>query len=186
MMTKDAYHLSDKLNINEWKFTKLKRVTSLLYGESLSSEQRVEEGNVDVFGSNGIVGKHSAAITKSPCIIIGRKGSFGKINYSETPCYPIDTTYYIDETATSNDLRYIFYLLQSLGLDQQSRDSAVPGLNREEAYQKECFIPTTISEQKKIANYLDCKTAQIDSIVKQKELFLKSCKPNGRQLLMKQ
>ena len=55
-----------------WGCTNLKRLTRLAYGDSLSDENR-NGGDVPVYGSNGIVGFHDKAITKSPCIIIGRK-----------------------------------------------------------------------------------------------------------------
>ena len=40
-----------------------------------------------VYGSNGIIDTHSAANTLSPAIIVGRKGSLGKIQYSDVPCF---------------------------------------------------------------------------------------------------
>ena len=76
-----------------WEVKRLKWIARLEYGSSLSGEAR-EEGSVPVYGSNGIVGEHSISITNKPVIIIGRKGSYGKVSYSEVPCFPIDTTYY--------------------------------------------------------------------------------------------
>jgi type I restriction enzyme S subunit len=98
-----------------WELKKLKRITRFLYGNTLQSENR-QEGCIPVFGSNGIVGYHNEAITKAPCVIVGRKGSYGKINYSEKNCFPIDTTYFIDKTATNNNLRWLFYALNTLNL----------------------------------------------------------------------
>jgi type I restriction enzyme, S subunit len=151
-----------------WEVKKLKRICEFKYGDSLKSETRSDEGEFHVYGSNGIVGKHDIAITNAPCIVVGRKGSYGKINFSEYPCFPIDTTYFIDDTSTSYNIRYLYYLLQTLGLDEFSRDSAVPGLSREEAYNKICaFAPKT--EHEAIADYLDYKTGQLDKLITQKE-----------------
>ena len=66
-----------------------------MYGESLPSERR-QEGTIPVFGSNGVVGNHDSANTLAPVIVIGRKGSYGKINYTIQPVFAIDTTYFID------------------------------------------------------------------------------------------
>ena len=63
------------------------------YGDSLK-ENRRQPGHVPVFGSNGIVGWHNEATTSGPTIVIGRKGSIGEINWSDVPCFPIDTTYF--------------------------------------------------------------------------------------------
>ena len=60
-----------------WEVRRLKQICRLAYGDALATEVR-QEGNVPVFGSNGRVGFHNSANTKSPCIVIGRKGSFGR------------------------------------------------------------------------------------------------------------
>ena len=152
---------------SHWGVYNLKRMTNFNYGNSLSKEIRID-GKIPVYGSNGVVGYHDESITKSPCIIVGRKGSFGKVNYSEIECFPIDTTYFIDETATKNNLRWLYYLLLSLRLDAFSKDSAVPGLSREDAYEKRAVLPS-LSEQQAIADFLDRKTAQIDTLIEKKQ-----------------
>ena len=150
-----------------WDIVKLKRATQFLYGQSLSNENRLD-GHVPVYGSNGITGYHNESITDAPCMIIGRKGSFGKVTYSEEKCFPIDTTFYIDTTATRNSIRWLYYLLLTLRLDSFSKDSAVPGLNREEVYERTITLPLS-QEQKPIADYLDNKTNQIDTLIKKKQ-----------------
>ncbi len=152
------------------EITKLKWVCELKYGSSLSDENRII-GSIPVYGSNGIVGYHNMSITQKPVIIIGRKGSFGKINYSNEKCFPIDTTYYIDQTATRNNLRWLFYALNTLELDSISKDSAVPGLSREEAYKKLVVFPS-LDEQKKIALFLDSETQKIDSLISKKQTLI--------------
>ena len=76
-----------------WNLVMLKYAARLVYGDTLTSENR-ENGVVPVYGSNGIIDTHSSASTLSPAIIVGRKGSLGKIQYSDVPCFVIDTAYY--------------------------------------------------------------------------------------------
>ena len=141
-----------------WEIGRLKNKTLIKYGSSLSELDR-QEGDIDVFGSNGIVGKHNRSITKGKTIIIGRKGSHGKVNLSKDSCFPIDTTYFIDKTCTSLNIKYLFYLLNQLKLDETSRDSAVPGLSRGITYNK--IVPyISIKDQTAIANFLDKKNRQ--------------------------
>ena len=150
-----------------WSALRLKWVCNFLYGESLSAQER-EDGTIPVYGSNGIVGYHNRSITEKPCIIVGRKGSFGKVTFSEKKCYPIDTTYYIDCTSTKNYMRWLWYLLPLLKMDEFSRDSAVPGLNREDAYRNIVTLPSSYEQQQIIA-YLDRKTTQIDDLISKKQ-----------------
>jgi type I restriction enzyme S subunit len=133
------------------------------YGESLAAEDR-NEGQVPVFGSNGIVGTHDHAITLSPAIVIGRKGSSGRITWSDSPCFPIDTTYFVDRSQTRENMRWLFYALEFLELDKINFDSAVPGLSRELAYSLRLAFPTK-PEQQRIAACLDSTCAAIDAAV---------------------
>ena len=123
------------------------------YGRSLPEKDR-RGGAFPVYGSNGIVGWHREPITNGPTIIIGRKGSAGALQYSSISCCPIDTTYYVDRSCTSVDLKWLFFMLGMLGLDALDKHAAVPGLNRNDAYEKELVVPTP-DEQRRIAAVLD-------------------------------
>ena len=149
-----------------WNLAMLKYAARLVYGDTLTSENR-KNGIVPVYGSNGIIDTHSAANTLSPVIIVGRKGSLGKIQYSDVPCFVIDTAYYIDRRASHVNLRWLHYVLQTLKLER-FRNSVLPGLNRESAEGQ--YVPLiTIDEQTQIAKFLDHKTKQIDELIRIKE-----------------
>ncbi len=153
-----------------WEAWRLKTVCRLAYGNTLTAEMRVE-GPVPVYGSNGQIGVHSSANTNAPCIIVGRKGSFGKVNYSEEPVFAIDTAFFVDDRYTNADLRWLYYYLVWLKLDAASRDSAIPGLNRQEAYRRVGPIPPP-EEQAAIARYLTHKDALIQRFLKGKQRML--------------
>jgi type I restriction enzyme S subunit len=123
------------------------------YGFSLPEKERIS-GSFPVYGSNGIVGWHNQPKIKGPGIIIGRKGSIGKMNLSIRDFWPIDTTYYIDTFRKPTDLIWFFYLLSTLKLDSMNKAAAVPGLNRNDVYKLKVNFPT-LSEQKKIASILE-------------------------------
>jgi type I restriction enzyme, S subunit len=153
-----------------WTIQKLKRVCRFAYGDSLPSEVRAV-GSIRVLGSNGAVGLHTEANTLGPCIVIGRKGSFGKVNYADTPIFAIDTTYFVDSRFTKSDLRWLFYALRNLNLDSVSKDSAVPGLAREDAYERELLVPP-LAEQRAIARFLDRQNRRIDRFIRAKRKLI--------------
>jgi type I restriction enzyme S subunit len=136
-----------------WVETTLGDICEFKYGKSMPTGKR-HDGNYLVYGSNGPVGTHTSSLTNGPTIVIGRKGSFGEITYSELPCWPIDTTYYVDASATSADLKWLAYRLKDLGLTQLNRAAAIPGLNRKDAYEKKLLLPP-LDEQRQIADLLD-------------------------------
>ena len=136
-----------------WEVLRLKQICRLAYGDALADAVR-RDGAVQVLGSNGRVGFHDSANTKAPCIVIGRKGSFGKVNYSPDPAFAIDTTFFVDSRFSSANIRWLFFLLRWLRLDEVTRDSAVPGLDREDTYQRPGVLPP-LSEQAAIVRFLD-------------------------------
>jgi type I restriction enzyme S subunit len=136
-----------------WPEVTLGDLCTFNYGKSLPGGKRAGEG-APVFGSNGVVGFHSSTLTSGPTIVIGRKGSYGEVHYSADSCWPIDTTYYIDQASTSADLRWLYYRLRALGLTDLNRAAAIPGLNREDAYRRRLLLPP-VEEQRRIAAILD-------------------------------
>ena len=82
-----------------WEVKKLKYVSSMSYGDALSNENRTE-GEIPVYGSNGAVGTHTHSNTLSPALIIGRKGSYGRVAFSKEAVFVIDTAYLIDKRNT--------------------------------------------------------------------------------------
>jgi type I restriction enzyme S subunit len=155
-----------------WKPDRLKDRVRFAYGDSLAAEDR-NAGDVKVFGSNGVVGVHDRAITNGRTIVIGRKGSFGKVTWSDDPCFPIDTTFFVDSTQTKVELRWLYYALDNLQLDTVNFDSAVPGLSREVAYSLPMIFPP-LPEQQRIAAYLDASCAAIDAAVSAKRRQLET------------
>jgi type I restriction enzyme S subunit len=104
----------------------------------------------------------------APSVVVGRKGSHGKVVWAEQGGYCIDTALFVDRRDTNGDLRYLFYLLQSLRLDEKSKDSAVPGLDRNDAHNKS--VPSfNLPTQKAIADFLDRETARIDQLIEKKQ-----------------
>jgi type I restriction enzyme S subunit len=128
-------------------------ICDFTYGESLRADRR-QPGKVPVYGSNGIVGWHNRAVTKGTAVVIGRKGSIGEVHFSAVPCWPIDTTYYVDLPKKECDLRWLYYALVALDLTKLNKAAAVPGLNREDAYRERVIFPP-LSEQRQIAAILE-------------------------------
>jgi len=143
-----------------WEVRSLRHICQLRYGDSLPSEAR-QTGCVRVFGSNGPVGHHNASNTDAPVIVIGRKGSHGKVNFHEQSVFAIDTTYFVDKLSTGADLRWLYYALLCADLGDVSMDSAVPGLSRSHAYGKRIAVPP-IDEQRAIAAFLDRETERVN------------------------
>ncbi len=122
----------------KWTKTKLGEFAPFVYGKGLPQAKRIE-GEIPVYGSNGIVGTHSEAFVKEPAVIIGRKGSVGEVHLSKGQSWPIDTAFFA-LGSQNTDLKFLYYLLKTLPITSNS-DSAVPGLNRDFAHSLEILVP---------------------------------------------
>ena len=142
---------------------RVKYLCRLGYGDALPKDEE-SEGEIPVFGSNGQYSTTSIPNTEAPAIVVGRKGSYGKVNWAPDGCFASDTTFYIDDRLTKAHLRWLFWALQTLSLDEGSQEAAVPGLNREAVYEQRINTPE-IEIQKLIADYLDREVARIESIL---------------------
>ena len=144
-----------------WVKTRFGEIYELSYGKGLPKSARNAHGHYPVFGSSGIVGCHDSFLIDGPALIVGRKGSTGTVWFSSKPCWPIDTTYYI-RASCHIDIRFSFYLFASLRLNQLDRSTAVPGLNRNDAYALPVYLPP-LSEQHRIVAKIEALFSELDA-----------------------
>lgn len=139
----------------------------LKYGKSLRKDTR-NEGSVPVFGSNGQVDVHSESLVNYPTIIVGRKGSIGEVHLVKVPCWPIDTTYFVESRGKHEfDLEWLYRLLKSLRLQGLNRSAAIPGLNRDDVYRIPVLLPP-LKDQIRIAHLL----GKVEKLIAQRKQHL--------------
>jgi len=131
----------------KWELVKLKEVCEFKYGSNLPSNFRID-GEYPVYGSSEIIDHHNDYLVKGPGIIIGRKGTVGKVQYSSKDFFPIDTTFYLECNLNKVDLKFLYYRLKISGLETMNSDAAVPGLNRIAAINKKINLPSLPIQQK--------------------------------------
>lgn len=148
------------MNDRDWIDVSLGDIATLEYGAALPANVRGGDA-IPVFGSNGEVGRHRVALVDGPGIIVGRKGSVGAITWSESDFWPIDTTYYV-KNRPGVDLRWLYWMMGTLGLERLDSSTGVPGLNRNDAYERRLLLPPR-AQQLKVVEMLDAVSTQIRS-----------------------
>lgn len=164
----------------KWQNLKVADVCDLAYGKSLTADARIP-GDYPVYGSAGDVGTHNNYLVNGPGIIIGRKGSVGKVYYEKRSFYPIDTAYYV-VPKEGNDLRFLYYKFQTLGLEKLNSDAAVPGLNRNVAYEQSSIYPA-LPTQRKIASILSAYDDLIENNLKRIKLLEETIRTHYKIML---
>jgi type I restriction enzyme, S subunit len=146
---------------DDWEESSLGKLLTLEYGKPLTDENRDGKG-FPVFASAGVVGLHSEPLVlNSPVIIVGRKGTAGAVHWSGTPCFVIDTAYFV-KPITDIDLRFLYLLLGFIDLKSVTAQTGVPGLNRDRAYSLKCKVPP-ISTQLEVVTVITQLDHFIDS-----------------------
>jgi len=137
---------------SKWPLTKLSELISLEYGKSLPEKNRVK-GQYPVMGSNGIVGWHNEFLLEGPSIIIGRKGSVGRVTVTKENCSPIDTTLYVQLRSPSIQFGYCAAIFKHIENELIGLNSGMGpgGLNRNQVYEIKIPMPA-VEVQKKIAS----------------------------------
>jgi type I restriction enzyme, S subunit len=144
-----------------WRRTKVGSILDFQYGKGLKAAERLDEGPVPVFGSNGIVGFTDEPLTAHPSIIVGRKGSAGALNLCDGPSWTTDVAYFV-EAPSFLDIRFLLSALAALDLDKLGK-GVKPGLSRSEAYDQIIAIPP-LAEQHRIVAKVDELMALCDRL----------------------
>lgn len=145
-------HQARPANIHGWLVAPVGSLLEFQYGKGMKASERLAEGPVPVFGSNGIVGYCETPLTETPSIIIGRKGSAGALNLCEGPSWTTDVAYFV-EAPDYFDLRYLLIGLQTLNLGSLGK-GVKPGLSRSDAYALPLAVPP-LAEQRRIVTKVD-------------------------------
>ncbi|MCF7944478.1 MAG: restriction endonuclease subunit S [Spirochaetia bacterium] len=162
---------------DDWEEGVLGDVLYLRYGKGLKKTLRTGRG-FPVVGSSGIVDYHSEYLVKGPGIVIGRKGTLGKIILLWQNFFPIDTTYFIEPKSRYPYLLYDYFLLRTINFNEMNTDSAVPGLNRDIALSTEVVMPPTDKQSQfervvyKLYRKIDSNFHQIQTITKIRDTLL--------------
>jgi len=137
----------------KWPMIPARELVKLNYGRALKADTR-SPGNVPVFGTNGQCGWHDAPLAKAPGLILGRKGQgpLG-VEWSDKDFWVIDTAYYASILTPDIDLKYLYHLVNYVGLNHLKDGTSNPTLSRD-AFGSQLFPLPPLAEQKAIAAVL--------------------------------
>jgi len=127
------------------------QIVKLQRGFDLPIQSRERDGNVPVYGSNGVLDYHSQG--KAACgVVTGRSGTIGKVYYCKKEFWPLNTTLFSIETY-GNDIIYLAYLLRYYNLERFHDGTGVPTLNRNIIH-KEQIIDVPICQQTTFSSFV--------------------------------
>lgn len=132
----------------DWDVVPLGEIADVQYGKARPKT----EGNVPVVGSGGIYAWANEALVDYPTLVVGRKGSAGSVWFMESPCWPSDTTFYL-EWKKQVDVKFVFGCLAVNPLSGEQAKTTLPSLQRPQLENYLIPLPP-LPEQRRIAHVL--------------------------------
>ncbi len=124
-----------------WRMGTVGELFQLQRGNDLPSHER-KYGKYPIYASTGVNGYHSEFKVSAPCVVTGRSGTIGIVNYVSEDFWPLNTTLFVKDCHNSS-MEYAFFKLRELELDKLVAGfAAVPTLNRNDVHSIPCAIPT--------------------------------------------
>ena len=134
---------------------------TLEYGKPVKDKDSTD-GKVPVYGTNGQIGtSHLPAQCKHPSFILGRKGAYRGVHYSDCPFSVIDTAFYAEPLTDRIDLKWAYYKFLTYDINGMDSGSAIPSTDRYQIYSIEVEVPP-LEKQRKIVAVLDCIDRKIN------------------------
>ena len=127
-------------------------VVKMQRGFDLPVQDRQQDGDIPVFGSNGALDRHNVAKVQGGGVITGRSGTIGKVYYTEGDYWPLNTSLFSVDMH-GNDIIYLAYLLQLYDLSRFTEGTGVPTLNRNKFHDKP-IIDVPLNEQEQYAVFV--------------------------------
>src|SRR3989338_1228404 len=134
-----------------WKVLQWGDIATLEYGKGLRGYDNAL-GPFRVFGTNGPIGWHAESLCSTPTVVVGRKGAYRGIHYSSSPCYVIDTAFYL-KPKVDFDMRWAYYQLLTQDINGMDSGSAIPSTSRDSFYNLDLKMPP-LPQQRAIAKIL--------------------------------
>jgi len=144
-----------------WEVRRLKHILNLKSGDSTKD---LKEGEYNIYGANGIIGKCNKYKFYKKNILIGRVGSSGSVVEAKGK-YWVSDNVLIVILNKNNDYQFIKYKLISLNISDLANKNAQPLITATQIKNIITQIPENLPEQTAIANFLDKATAKIDKTI---------------------
>lgn len=157
-----------------WKIERLTKLVGIKYGKDHS---KLDDGNIPVYGSGGIMRYCNKALYDKETVLIPRKGSLNNIMYANRPLWTVDTMFY-SIMLRKNFAKYLYYVLSKIDMESFNAGAALPSMTTEILSHFKIIVPDNKTLElfdNKIAlifTQIDNLQQQIANLTQQRDLLL--------------
>ena len=150
------------MKYNEYSLADL---VTIKYGKN-QKKVLSDNGEIPIYGTGGLMGYATESLYDRPSVLIGRKGTIGKVKYVDHPFWTVDTLFY---TIVNTDVvlpKYLYYVMSLIDLNNYNEGTSIPSL-RTETLNRLIFSIPSLEEQEKVLSCIrpiDDKIALNDRI----------------------
>ena len=147
-----------------WEVKRLKNILlNINSGDGISNDELVEDGEIEVYGGNGVMGYTDKFNSDGKVIIIGRVGAKCGVTYL------VDKKIWISDNAlqsrTYQNYEFVYYLIDAMNLNNYANQNAQPLITGGILKGLYAALPPK-NEQVEIADFLQQRTTAIDQLIK--------------------
>lgn len=144
----------------------LQALFKLSSGKFLPKNEMQGDGNVKVYGGNGVAGTHNIANLQGQNVIIGRVGAkCGNVHFVNERIWLTDNAMYVHSLKNEFNLQFLTTILASLNLGSYARQSAQPVISFSSIKDVVVSFPISLEEQNKVVEELDKFKTSFDELV---------------------
>ena len=111
-----------------WDVKKISQFAKVKYGK----QKPKIVGPIPVVGSSGIYAGCKDALINFPTLIVGRKGTAGAVHLFLEPCWPSDTTFYLEWISDEVYPKFLYYYMLTHLLSGEHAKTTMPSLQRQD------------------------------------------------------
>ncbi|UZE97639.1 restriction endonuclease subunit S [Alkalimarinus alittae] len=152
-----------------WTWVRLQEIIQISSGNGLTSSKMNKEGDVPVYGGNGVTGCHSEGNVDKPTLIIGRVGFYcGSIHITPEKAWVTDNAFITTFSEKNIYLDFLSWLLKGTNLKENESATAQPVISGRKVYPIVVGLPP-LAEQHRIVAKVDELMALCDQLEQQQE-----------------
>lgn len=136
-------------------------LSDLLKIKNGRDHKHLEDGEIPVFGSGGIMRYANESLYEEESILLPRKGTLDNIQYTTKPFWTVDTIYYTEVNKDKVNAYYLYHYLKLLDLSNLNSGTGVPSMTFGAYYGIKINLPE-LKTQKQIAKVLSDLDAKIE------------------------
>ena len=113
--------------------------------------KKLDEGDIPVYGSGGIMGYVDNYAYDKPTVLIPRKGTISNVFYVDTPFWNVDTIYYTEVQEKKLNPKFFYYFMKTIDLMALDTGAGRPSLTQAILNKLLIPIPSPNNPEKSLA-----------------------------------